>query len=194
MTHVEIEQALALGRCKFSPGSVAKRFAHWAENKALHEPDFAMTAKGSAFLGHLAHSYRRQIGKCLALRCETCVAPELPAPSDTVERFASAKINRGWCKRFMALQGDLDNDTGEIIYTPFGGLSPSTFKTLRNARKSAGEDGFVVVFEPGMLPVVADEATHDGVDLGNELDEESFAERQLLYWERELAAVRARKA
>ena len=122
-----------------------------------------------------------------------------PLPS-TAERFAAAKISSGWCARFIALRSAYyrrDDEGMPIIadprpVEPVGGKQPSTFKTLRNARAAAGNDGFVLIFDPSRLPLVADEATHDGVDFGQRLDEESFAERQMLYWERELAAIRAR--
>jgi len=100
-------------------------------------------------------------------------------------------LKRGYAARFLALRYDDHADDGSFWLV--GGKQPSTFKLLRNARRAAGDDGIVLVFDLASLPMVAAEATHPGVDLGNEIDEESFAERQMLFWERELAAIRARK-
>lgn len=72
MTDVQLEQARALGRCAFTPGSAAKRFARWAADLARVQPDRELTPKAAAFLDRLAHSYRRQIGRCMAIGCTRC--------------------------------------------------------------------------------------------------------------------------
>lgn len=201
MTSVEIAQALALGRCTFTPGSTAKRFVAWAAGIAASTPERRMSSRGSSMLNRLAHQYRRKLGRCLAVECTKCPPAEQPslptleappfsqpAPqSTTAERFADATINRGWCALFIALE---ESEDGE--HHPVGGRSPTTYKTLRNARRAAGNDGFVLIFDPTRLPLVGDEATHTSVDFGQRLDEDAFAERQMLYWADEVARIRAR--
>ena len=70
-------QALALAKCRFSPGSTAKRFIAWAAEQARYQMqtpsiDVAISAKAMRFLNRLAHSYRNQIGECMAVGCEAC--------------------------------------------------------------------------------------------------------------------------
>ena len=59
MTPDEVRMALALGACRFSPGTFAKRFAGQTAANAVH--DQLITDKGAAFLRKLVWSYRRQI-------------------------------------------------------------------------------------------------------------------------------------
>ena len=126
--------------------------------------------------------------------------------------FRAARIDRGWCGRFMSLEiQQYVTDSGAILYShdttedgehydgvahpvfgPVGGKQPSTFKTLRNARKAAGKGGFVLLFDPRSLPLVAIEATHPEVDNGNEIDALAFAERQMLFWHAELERISKR--
>lgn len=72
MTDVELAQALALGRCTFSPGSTTKRFAAWAADMARRNPQRPMTEKGAALLDKLAHQYREQLGRCMSAACTKC--------------------------------------------------------------------------------------------------------------------------
>lgn len=72
MTAQQLAIAAALGRCTFSPGTAAKRFARWAADKAANEPAYELSAKAAAFLERLAHSYRRQLGRCMAESCTKC--------------------------------------------------------------------------------------------------------------------------
>lgn len=101
--------------------------------------------------------------------------------------------NGKWSSKFIALARSENRLTGEVTLGPttaLGYAGLSLFKLYRNARKAAGSDGFVVRLELGMLPFVAAEATDDRVDGGNDLDDESFAERQMLFWEQELQRIR----
>lgn len=66
MTDTEIAQAAALARCKFSPGSSAKRFVN---DMASRPASYEMSDKATAFLDQLAHQYRKQIGECLSVAC-----------------------------------------------------------------------------------------------------------------------------
>ena len=72
MTETQIAQALALGRCKFSPGSAAKRFVAWVVGRANQDEEqpTELSAKAVAMLDRLAHSYRKQIGRCMSTECE----------------------------------------------------------------------------------------------------------------------------
>lgn len=74
MTSLELAQRDALARCKFSPGTTAKRFV-----RQMSELDAAatITTKQSAFLDKLAHSYRRQIGRCMAANCVECAGTKM---------------------------------------------------------------------------------------------------------------------
>jgi hypothetical protein len=72
MTELQIAQARALAKCKFSPGSTEKRFVAWASWNAQNHPEFEISAKASAFLSRLAHSYRKQFGRCMARSCAKC--------------------------------------------------------------------------------------------------------------------------
>lgn len=127
----------------------------------------------------------------------------------TIDLFRAARIELGWCERFMALEiqkyvtddgrrlyshntthdGEDYDGVAHPVFGPVGGKQPSTFKTLRNARRAAGERGFVLVFDPKLLPLVATEATHVEVDGGNRLDELAFAERQMLLWHAEVERI-----
>lgn len=75
MTSAEIAQALALGACKFTPGSTAKRFVAQMAGYATSRPDYEISPKGTAFLDRLAHQYREQIGRCMSVACVTCTLP-----------------------------------------------------------------------------------------------------------------------
>ena len=86
MTAHQAELALALERCTFSPGSTPKRFVRWAASIARTDPARGLSPKAAAFLELLAHSYRRQLGRCMAERCEKCEA---------VARAAAATDRRG---------------------------------------------------------------------------------------------------
>lgn len=124
------------------------------------------------------------------------------------ERFMAARIERGFCARFMAIgiskwvsldaedewydDPGIDDPKAYPVYSPVGGKQPSTFKTYRNARRSVGDDGFVLAFDLRSLPLVEQDSLH-AADSGNTVDEEAFAERQMLYWERELSEIRKRK-
>ena len=72
MTDVQISQAIALGRCTFSPGSTAKRFVAQMAGYALKRPTYEMSDKASAFLDRLAHQYRKQLGRCMSVACMAC--------------------------------------------------------------------------------------------------------------------------
>jgi len=75
MTDVELAQALALGACKFTPGSTAKRFVAQMAGYARSNPSYEMSSKAAAFLDRLAHQYRKQIGRCMSVVCATCQPP-----------------------------------------------------------------------------------------------------------------------
>lgn len=67
-----MRRALALERCTFSPGSTPKRFVRWVAGIARQEPNRELSARAAGFLERLAHSYRRQLGRCMATSCSTC--------------------------------------------------------------------------------------------------------------------------
>jgi hypothetical protein len=69
VTEQQYALAQALGRCSFSPGTTAKRFALWA---ARQPRERELSDKAAAFLERLGHSYRRQLGRCMASACEVC--------------------------------------------------------------------------------------------------------------------------
>jgi hypothetical protein len=69
VTARQYELAQALARCTFSPGTTAKRFARWVSEQPA---DRELSAKAAAFLERLGHSYRRQLGRCMAENCEVC--------------------------------------------------------------------------------------------------------------------------
>lgn len=75
----------------------------------------------------------------------------------------------------------------------YGGMHIYTYKTLRNARKAAGDGGFVCVLDISQLPIVDVDALADGVDDKNEIDEFSLAERQLLIWEQRVRELKAKQ-
>ncbi|HEY1814926.1 MAG TPA: hypothetical protein VGG74_21410 [Kofleriaceae bacterium] len=72
MTETQLAQARALERCKFSPGSTEKRFVRFAAFNASNHPEFELSPKAATFLNELAHSYRKQIGRCMATECAKC--------------------------------------------------------------------------------------------------------------------------
>lgn len=69
MTDVEIAQLAALKRCRFSPGSAAKNFVGRVGD---FNTEYELSPKQTAFLDRLAHQYRKQIGKCMAVACLPC--------------------------------------------------------------------------------------------------------------------------
>lgn len=73
MTDLEIAQALALAKCKFSPGSTAKRFVAQMAGEAEHDPNYKLSPKGATFLDRLAHQYREQLGRCMSVACTKCI-------------------------------------------------------------------------------------------------------------------------
>jgi hypothetical protein len=73
-----------------------------------------------------------------------------------------------------------------------GGIHPTTYKTLRNARRAAGKDGVVLLFDLSLMPVVALEGVVEDEHDGNEFDEYMFAERQVDMWARRAAELKAR--
>ncbi len=62
----------------------------------------------------------------------------------------------------------------------------SAYKTLRGAKKAAGVNGIVLLFDPTKLPVVDADAILDG---DSRLDELQFAERQSVLWAERAAAI-----
>lgn len=187
MTPQQIVQIEALSRCRFSPGSAEKRFVR---DMFARERTYELSEKQHAFLNRLAHSYRRQLGRCMAIDCACSRAEQASA----FERLDLMETAAGWRDQFVALGVYEDPVSGKTTLVPktaigFAGLS--LFKLYRNARKAAEPDGFVVKLELTMLPFVAPDATDTRVDNGNKLDEEAFAERQMLYWEKELQRVRS---
>ena len=78
MTDHQYELARALARCSFSPGTTVKRFVRWASEQP-RERD--LTDKAAAFLERLGHSYRKQLGRCMAESCDACNATARPCPS-----------------------------------------------------------------------------------------------------------------
>lgn len=75
MTDVELEQIAALAKCSFSPGSTAKAFVR----KLVEMPDtYELSDKQTAFLDNLAHQYRKQLGRCMAIACLACEASPHP--------------------------------------------------------------------------------------------------------------------
>lgn len=185
MTPQQIVQIEALSRCTFSPGSAEKRFVR---DMFARERTYSLSERQDAFLNRLAHRYRRQLDGCKATECACQTTASI------FDRLGLATPANGWRSQFVALRVYHNPVTGDSTYAPasaggYPGLS--LFKLLRNARKAAGPDGFVVRLELSMLPFVATDATDARVDEGNKLDEEAFAERQMLYWERELQRVRS---
>lgn len=86
-------------------------------------------------------------------------------------------------------------DFGKLALPQFvihGGMHPTTYKTLRNARRAAGKDGVVLMFDLSLMPVVALEGVVEDEHDGNELDEYMFAERQVDMWARRAAELKAR--
>lgn len=92
MTDLELAQVAALKACTFSPGSTAKAFvrrlASYADVKHTEIADRIiadntrqftdareLSDKERGFLDSLAHQYRKQIGKCMAVACEKCLPP-----------------------------------------------------------------------------------------------------------------------
>ena len=63
MTNDQIIKAKALSRCRFLPGSNAKRFVRDMARLASDNPDQELTEKQRKYLDDLFHSYRRQIGR-----------------------------------------------------------------------------------------------------------------------------------
>lgn len=60
MTDDERTMALALGKCRFAPATVTKRFARdFAEH--AKSPEARVTEKQMAFLRRAVHTFRRQI-------------------------------------------------------------------------------------------------------------------------------------
>lgn len=78
MTALQLLQARALRGCTFTPGSAPKRFVRQLAGKP---DDHKLTAKQAAYLNRLAHTYRKQLGRCLAEPCEKCGTSEA-APTD----------------------------------------------------------------------------------------------------------------
>jgi hypothetical protein len=74
MDDVQAAQAAALARCRFTPGSTAKRFVTWAHGLKSETP---LTPQASAFLDKLAHQYRKQIGTCMSVTCTVCHVPPI---------------------------------------------------------------------------------------------------------------------
>lgn len=87
-----------------------------------------------------------------------------------------------------------DHERTVTTFRLFGGGHIYTYKTLRNARKAAGDGGFVCVLDISKLPIVDGGAVADGVDDKNEIDEFSLAERQLLIWEQRVRELKARQS
>lgn len=63
MTEDQITKAQALSRCRFLPGSNAKRFVRDMARLASEKPDQELTERQRKYLDDLFHSYRRQIGR-----------------------------------------------------------------------------------------------------------------------------------
>lgn len=76
MTEHQHALAQALARCTFSPGTTAKRFVRWASSQPIERE---LSDKAAAFLERLGHSYRRQLGRCMAERCDICTRPNATA-------------------------------------------------------------------------------------------------------------------
>lgn len=105
--------------------------------------------------------------------------------------------------RYLAFTRDpeVHLDTGPAEggndYRVVGGSHPTLFKTLRNARRAAdsapwglkGRPGFVVVFDPGLLPAIDTEDIYEGADH----DEHQFAERQIALWAERAARLQAKQ-
>lgn len=70
MTDDEREFAVALGACRFVPGTVTKRFAQDMARLA-ETPDSQITEKQAAFLRRAIHTFRRQINPRLVALAET---------------------------------------------------------------------------------------------------------------------------
>jgi hypothetical protein len=81
MTDAELAQVRRLACCTFSPGSTAKRFIHDMAGLAVLLPMTTLTPKQQRYLNGLAHSYRKQLGRCLAIDCERCTT-ERPLTRD----------------------------------------------------------------------------------------------------------------
>lgn len=68
MTADEREMALCLGRCRFSPGSFQKRFAHQVSSQAMLGELAKITEKQASLLRKQVWHFRRQIpGRVVAL-------------------------------------------------------------------------------------------------------------------------------
>lgn len=86
MTDLELDQITALANCRFSPGSSAKSFVRRL-SAILVEPQDVIDArqlseKEALFLSSLAHQYRKQIGRCMAIDCEVCEATAMIDPDE----------------------------------------------------------------------------------------------------------------
>jgi hypothetical protein len=72
MTEAQLAQVLALEQCRFSPATTVKRFVRWAADVAHAAPGRELSPQAASFLNRLAHSYRRQLGRCMAVDCPKC--------------------------------------------------------------------------------------------------------------------------
>lgn len=76
MTAQETALAIALGACRFVPGSWEKRFARDMAARARARPEDPLMPKQARWLRRLHHKYRRQIP---SHRCNfRCRLEELP--------------------------------------------------------------------------------------------------------------------
>ena len=62
MTSEQIEWALKLGRCNFTPGTAQKRFARSMAALATSKPSQVLTPKQAAYLELMVFRYRLQTG------------------------------------------------------------------------------------------------------------------------------------
>lgn len=70
MTDLQINKAIALGKCRFPVGSNQKRFAHNMRDLAHGAPKIELTEKQAKYLDLLFHQYRRQIPKSHKKWCD----------------------------------------------------------------------------------------------------------------------------
>lgn len=73
MTEQQRKMVSALAGCRFLPGSFEKRFV-----RSLVDREGPLTSMQEKRLRQVAHSYRKQVGKCLDDACEKCEKRSLP--------------------------------------------------------------------------------------------------------------------
>lgn len=101
MTTLERRRALALGKCRFTPGTFAKRFAFQTAVRAGPQGTGTITEAGAAKLEELCWTYRRHLPADLvpvnnpAARSAAAARPRRVSGKDLARQEKYAKLQRG---------------------------------------------------------------------------------------------------